>query len=277
MHFVKYQGLGNDFVFVDERNVKFKDVSRAAQILCDRRFGVGADGLILISPSATADARMRIINSDGSEAEMCGNASRCAPLFCKKLGLLNGDEMLLETLAGPIKTHVKDWEKGLVSVDMGAPRLTRGEIPMSGNPAERAVEVALTAGGQEWRGTAVSMGNPHFVIFVPNIDLIDIAHVGPEIEKHAFFPKKTNVEFVQKLDNHTLRMRVWERGAGITAACGTGSCATAVAALLTGRTEETVRVILDGGELEIDWTGCAHVRMTGPAQKVFEGEFVQEL
>ena len=277
MHFVKYQGLGNDFVFVDERNVKFKDVSRAAQILCDRRFGVGADGLILISPSAIADARMRIINSDGSEAEMCGNASRCAPLFCKQLGLLNGDEMLLETLAGPIKTHVKDWEKRLVSVDMGAPRLTRGEIPMSGNPAERAVEVALTAVGQEWRGTAVSMGNPHFVIFVPNIDLIDIAHVGPEIEKHAFFPKKTNVEFVQKLDNHTLRMRVWERGAGITAACGTGSCATAVAAVLTGRTEETVRVILDGGELEIDWTGRAHVRMTGPAQKVFEGEFVQEL
>ena len=188
MHFVKYQGLGNDFVFVDERNVKFKDVSRAAQILCDRRFGVGADGLILISPSTTADVRMRIINSDGSEAEMCGNASRCAPLFCKELGLLNGDEMVLETLAGPIKTHVKDWDKGLVSVDMGAPRVTRGEIPMSGNPAEHAVDVVLTAGCQEWRGTAVSMGNPHFVIFVPNIDLIDVAHAGPEIEKHAFFP-----------------------------------------------------------------------------------------
>ncbi len=277
MHFVKYQGLGNDFVFVDGRHVKFTDIALAAQILCDRRFGVGADGLILMSDSATADARMRVINSDGSEAEMCGNASRCAPLFWKELGLLKTDEMCLETLAGPIKTHVKDWEKGLVTVDMGAPRLTRGEIPMSGAPDQQAIDVAVTVSGQEWRGTAVSMGNPHFVIFVPDIELVDVAKVGRKIEKHDLFPKKTNVEFVQKLNDHILRMRVWERGAGITQACGTGSCATAVAAVLTNKTAEKVRVILDGGELEIDWTGRDHVLMTGPAQKVFEGEFTQDL
>ena len=277
MHFVKYQGLGNDFVFVDGRNVKFENVSRAAQILCDRRFGVGADGLILVSASAKADVQMRVINADGSEAEMCGNASRCVPLFCKELGLLNGNKLVLETLAGPIVTRVKDWEKGLVSVDMGTPRLTRGEIPMSGAPDERAIDIPLIAGGKEWRGTAVSMGNPHFVIFVPSVTTIDLAQAGPEIEKHPSFPQKTNVEFVQTIDPHTLRMRVWERGAGITQACGTGSCAAAVAAVLTGRTAETVRVILDGGELEIDWTNRQQVRMTGPAQKVFEGEFTQVL
>ncbi len=277
MHFIKYQGLGNDFVFVNAQKEKINDVFKAAQILCDRRFGIGADGLILMSDSATADAQMRVINADGSEAEMCGNASRCAPLFWKEQGLLKSDTLCLETLAGPIITEVKDWQKGLVSVDMGMPRLTRGEIPMSGNPAQQAINVPLTAAGQEWCGTAVSMGNPHFVIFVPDMALVDVAKVGPVIEKHACFPKKTNVEFVQKIDHRTLRMRVWERGAGITQACGTGSCATAVAAVLTGQTEETVRVILDGGELEIDWTGRKHLRMTGPAQKVFEGEFKERL
>ena len=148
---------------------------------------------------------------------------------------------------------------------------------MTGPADEQAIEVPVWVSGEEWRGTAVSMGNPHFVIFVPDICQVDIASVGPLLEKHSFFPQKTNVEFVQKIDEHTLRMRVWERGAGITQACGTGSCATAVAAVLTGRTAEKVRVLLDGGELEIDWTGRDNIFMTGPAQKVFTGEYTNVL
>lgn len=272
MHFAKYQGLGNDFVFVLERDLRGADVFAAARALCDRRLGVGADGLILLSPSKKAHARMRVINSDGSEAEMCGNASRCAPLFWRELGLLEGSSMTLETLAGRIETEIADGQKGLVRVNMGAPRLTRGEIPMTGPEQERAVEVPLNAAGREWTGTAVSMGNPHFVVFVPDVNALDVAAVGPELEKHAAFPRKTNVEFVQKLDANTLRMRVWERGAGITRACGTGSCAAAVAAVLTGRAQEKVRVVLDGGELEIDWRGRGDVWMSGPAKKAFEGE-----
>ena len=277
MHFIKYQGLGNDFIFVDAQKEKFSDLSHAAQILCDRRFGIGADGLILIHTSTCADVRMQIINSDGSEAEMCGNASRCAPLFCKEIGKQVNEKFVLETLAGPIVTQVKDWQKGWVTVDMGAPRLNRSQIPMLGKPDEKAIEDLITVDGINWCGTAVSMGNPHFVIFVPDINKVDISTIGPKIEKHPAFPQKTNVEFVQKIDEHTLRMRVWERGAGITQACGTGSCATAVAAILTGRTKEKVRVLLDGGELEIDWTGQNHVFMTGPAQKVFEGEYTHNL
>lgn len=277
MHFIKYQGLGNDFIFVDGQKEKFTDVSRAAQVLCDRRFGIGADGLILMNPSAVADAQMRVINADGSEAEMCGNASRCAPLFWRELGRLHGDKMVLETLAGPIATQVKDMDKGWVCVNMGQPRLLRKEIPMCGEADRQAIEVPLCVHGQEWVGTAVSMGNPHFVIFVPDIRQVTVEKWGPELEKYSAFPKKTNVEFVQKIDEHTLRMRVWERGAGITQACGTGSCAAAVAAVLTGRTAHAVRVILDGGELEIEWPERKAVYMSGPAQKVFEGEFTQRL
>ena len=277
MHFIKYQGLGNDFVFVDAQKEKILNLSRAAQILCDRRFGIGADGLILMHASSVADVRMQIINSDGSEAEMCGNASRCAPLFWKEMGYPVADKLTLETLAGPIVTEVKDWQKGLVAVDMGKARLNRGEIPMTGPSEQQALEVPVCVDGQEWVGTAVSMGNPHFVIFVPDMGQVDIANIGPKIEKYPLFPQKTNVEFVQKIDERTLRMRVWERGAGITQACGTGSCATAVAAVLTGQTEEKVRVLLDGGELEIDWTGRDHIFMTGPAQKVFTGEYTSNL
>ena len=278
MHFIKYQGLGNDFIFVDGQTETFSNLSRAAQVLCDRRFGVGADGLILMTPCTDAHhARMRIINADGSEAEMCGNASRCAPLFWRELGYLKNNELVLDTLAGPIVTKVQDWSAGWVSVDMGMPRLTRAEIPMTGQGEEQAIEIPLTADGQQWRGTAVSMGNPHFVIFVPDIHGVALEKVGPEIEKHIFFPKKTNVEFVQKIDSCTLRMRVWERGAGITQACGTGSCATAVAAVLTDRTEEQVRILLDGGELNIDWRGRQHIYMSGPARKVFEGEYIHDL
>ncbi len=276
MRFDKYQGLGNDFVFVNAEQEKIADFARAACTLCDRRFGVGADGLVLLRRQEDG-VQMRIFNSDGSEAEMCGNASRCVPLFAQEQGWLKGARLTLYTLAGPVVTEIIDAQKNLVCVDMGAPRLTRAEIPMIGAPEERAVEVSLCAAGKDWTGTAVSMGNPHFVIFVPDMAQIDVAAVGPLLEKHEAFPKKTNVEFVQKLAPDVLRMRVWERGAGITQACGTGSCATLVAAALSGRCGKEARIMLDGGELSVRWAEDNHIFMTGPAQKVFTGEYIHAL
>lgn len=277
MHFVKYHGLGNDFVIVDASRETLPDFARAARKLCDRRFGVGADGLVLLWPQDGANVRMRIFNSDGSEAEMCGNASRCVPLYWREKGLLSGKRLTLHTLAGPIVTEAADGAENRVCVDMGVPRLTRAEIPMTGDPAEKAVGVRLEAAGRAWEGTAVSMGNPHFVIFVPDLDEIDLCAAGPALEHHGAFPRKTNVEFVQVLSDGALHMRVWERGAGVTKACGTGACATLVAAALTGRTGRSARVVLDGGELQIAWREDGHVFMTGPAQKVFEGDYTDVL
>ncbi len=276
MHFDKYQGLGNDFVMVDAQTEQIADFARAARAVCDRRFGVGADGLVLLWKRENA-VKMRIFNSDGSEAEMCGNASRCVPLFAREHGWLSGSKLTLETLAGPIVTEITDEKNNWVCVDMGVPRLTRGQIPMRGPSEEKAVDVSLQAAGQTWRGTAVSMGNPHFVIFVPDVESVDAAFIGPQIETHENFPQKTNVEFVQKLDGQTLRMRVWERGAGITKACGTGSCAALVAAALTGRTGRQAHVILDGGILQVQWRDDGHLFMTGPAQKVFTGEYLEKV
>lgn len=276
MRFDKYQGLGNDFVIVDAQAEQISDFACAARAVCDRRFGIGADGLVLLWKQPNG-VKMRIFNSDGSEAEMCGNASRCVPLFARERGWFAGSRLTLDTLAGPIITEIADEKNNLVCVDMGAPRLTRGQIPMRGPAQEKAVDVPLRAAGQTWRGTAVSMGNPHFVIFVPDVQALDLAAVGPQLETHEDFPQKTNVEFVQQKDAHTLRMRVWERGAGITKACGTGSCAALAAAVLTGRTGRQASVILDGGVLHIDWRENGHLFMTGPAQKVFTGEYLEKL
>lgn len=273
MHFVKYHGLGNDFVIVDMSCNSITDFSQAALQVCDRRRGIGADGLVLLWPINETNVKMRIFNSDGSEAEMCGNVSRCVPLFWHEKGYLKGTTLTLHTLAGEIVTEIIDLEKGLVRVDMGAPRLTRREIPMGGVLSDKAISVSIRAAGQSWTGTGVSMGNPHFVIFVPNVNQIDLPVVGPALETHEIFPRKTNVEFVQKLDKHTLRMRVWERGAGITQACGTGACATLVAAVLNGLTDTKATLVLDGGELQIEWPSQAHVLMTGPAAKSFEGDW----
>ncbi len=276
MHFDKYQGLGNDFVFVNAEQETIADFAAAARAVCDRRFGIGADGLVLLRRRQDG-VQMRIFNSDGSEAEMCGNASRCVPLFARERGWLKGDRLTLYTAAGPVITQITDEQKNLVCVDMGAPRWRRADIPMQGSPDEQAVEVPLEAAGQSWTGTAVSMGNPHFVIFVPDINQIDLAVVGPQLETHPAFPKKTNVEFVQVLSKGLLRMRVWERGAGITKACGTGSCATLAAAVQTGRTGNEARIVLDGGELTVRLADNGHLFMTGPAQKVFTGEYVLAL
>lgn len=277
MKFTKYSGLGNDFILVNEFKEKIKDPFTAAQKLCDRHLGIGADGLVLVQPSETADLRMKIFNSDGSEAEMCGNASRCVPLFARKEGLTDKTTLTLETLAGPIKTEIKDSHLGLVSVDMGVPRLLRGQIPMTGDPTDTAVDVPLEVGGAVRYGTAVSMGNPHFVMFGPDVEYAQLRELGPLVEKNPAFPAKTNVEFVTVIDPQTLRMRVWERGAGITRACGTGACASVVAAVINGKTERRVTVKLDGGDLLIDWPEQKNIFMTGPAEEIFEGEWKNEL
>lgn len=273
MRFAKYHGLGNDFVLVDMSCNKLADFARAAKQVCDRRTGIGADGLVLLWPLDGQNAKMRIFNADGSEAEMCGNVSRCAPLFWRECGHLKGTHLTLHTLAGLIQTDILDEKKSLVQVDMGVPRLTRGEIPMIGNATQQAIQVPLSAGGKEWIGTGVSMGNPHFVIFVADVEKINLPVIGPLVEENEMFPHKTNVEFVQRLDAQNLRMRVWERGVGITQACGTGACATLVASVLTKQTGREACIHLDGGDLHVVWADNEHVLMTGPAQKVFQGEY----
>lgn len=261
MQFTKYNGLGNDFVFLDGTTAQaVQDPAGLARRLCNRRTGIGADGLILLLPSDVADVRMRIINSDGSEAEMCGNASRCVPLHLLKTGQTTKKQLTLETLAGPIKTEVLDEAQGLVRVNMGTPR-------------EIIFPFTVKTASHQWQGTNLSMGNPHFVVPVEDVENFPVAEIGPQLETHPAFPHKTNVEFVQILDKNTVRMRVWERGAGITQACGTGACATAAACILNGLTQHPVTVKLDGGELQIDWPDRQAIWMTGPAARVFEGEF----
>ena len=274
MQFTKYTGLGNDFVLLDGATAAdIKSPSALAKTICNRRFGVGADGLVLLLPSDKADIKMRIFNSDGSEAEMCGNASRCVALHLFRRKRVNKKQISLDTLAGIIRTDITDEARGLVRVDMGVPRLTKGEIPMAGNPAETAVNFPLTAAGQTFYATAVSMGNPHLVIFTPDINKVPLSAWGPQLETHPLFPRKTNVEFVQVLDGKTVRMRVWERGAGITQACGTGSCATAAACILNHKTEKNITVKLDGGDLFIEWPDKKNIFMTGLAQAVFTGDY----
>ncbi len=278
MQFTKYTGLGNDFIFLDTPQAQaLRDPFHAAKVLCDRHTGIGADGLILLLPSDKADVQMRIINSDGSEAEMCGNASRCVPLHLVRHGLTAKRQITLDTLAGLIRTEIVDEKNGLVRVNMGTPRLMRGEIPMDGPANEKAIGVTLQAADREFTGTAVSMGNPHFVIFVKDINLVLLEKWGPALENHPAFPRKTNVEFVQVLDNQTVRMRVWERGAGITQACGTGACATAVACVLNHQTVPDITVQLDGGNLQIAWPDQQDVWMTGPAREVFSGAYLGDL
>ena len=272
--FTKYTGLGNDFVLLDGAAAQqVQNPSALAKTICNRRFGVGADGLVLLVPSDKADIQMRIFNSDGSEAEMCGNASRCVALYLFRQKVTARKQISLDTLAGIIRTEITDDVRGLVRVDMGVPRLTKGEIPMPGNPAETAVNFPLFAAGRTFQGTAVSMGNPHLVIFTPDIRQIPLREWGPQLETHPLFPRKTNVEFVQVLDDKTVRMRVWERGAGITQACGTGSCATAVACVLNRKTGKQITVKLDGGDLLIEWPEQKNIFMTGLAQAVFAGEY----
>lgn len=277
MHFSKVHGQGNDFVLVNGFEEKIDNCSRMAIDICDRHFGIGADGLVLILPSIKADFRMQIFNSDGSEAEMCGNATRCVARYVYEYGLTTKTKITLETLAGIIRPELVFQNGKIVSVrvDMGEPRLLRGEIPMTGNQSDHAVNYPIELGDTVFFATSVSMGNPHCVIFVDRVEDINLAVIGPQIERYKIFPQKTNVEFVQVLNKKELRMRVWERGAGITMACGTGSCAVAVAAVLNNRTDRKILIHLDGGDLEVEWGTDNHVYMSGPAVEVYRGEYLK--
>lgn len=278
MQFSKWHGQGNDFVIVNGFQEKLNDYKQAAIAVCDRHFGIGADGLVILLPPTTAgaDFRIRIFNSDGSEAEMCGNATRCIARYVYENGLSEKTSLTLETLAGLIKPEIifDGGQVKTICVDMGEPRLLRSEIPVTGEADSRAVSIPLEAAGAVYSITCVSMGNPHCVIFVDDLASVDLSQVGPHIETHSYFPRKTNVEFVQVLSPNKVRMRVWERGAGITLACGTGASATLVAAVLNGKTDRAITVELDGGDLFVEWREDNHVYMSGPAIEVFRGAYL---
>lgn len=275
LKFTKWQGCGNDFVLADDREKKIREPARLSEKICDRHYGVGADGLILIQKSDVAELRMRIYNADGSEAEMCGNGIRCFARLVYDMGLTKGKEFTVETGAGVLipKVVTGDDESVLVRVDMGTPHLAGDEIPVAGFGRGHVIDERIVVSGEEFAVTCVSMGNPHCVVFVDDIKSVDIGRLGPIFERHEMFPRRTNTEFVEVRDDGSLRMRVWERGAAITLACGTGACASLVASSLTGRSGRSARVVLDGGELLIEWEKNDHVYMTGPAEKVFSGEY----
>jgi diaminopimelate epimerase len=269
------EGAGNDYVYVDVFRETVRDASALAVRMSERSFGVGADGLILIGPSDKADVRMEMYNADGSRGEMCGNAVRCVAKYVYDRGIVRKDDLAIETDAGVkrLRVFTSGGKVQRVSVDMGAPRLDRAEIPMSG-PAGRVIGEKLLVLGRTFEVTAVNMGNPHCVTFIKGVRGFDLAAYGPAIEHYPAFPKRVNAEFVEVENRTNLRMRVWERGSGETLACGTGACATTVAAVLNGLADRMVTVHLLGGDLEIEWPADgASVRMTGPAREVFSGEW----
>ncbi|MDR3270744.1 MAG: diaminopimelate epimerase [Peptococcaceae bacterium] len=279
MKFVKMQGLGNDFVFLDhlERLAASADYPELARRMCDRHFGIGADGLIIVLPSTLADAQMRIYNADGSEAEMCGNGIRCFARYLYDAGYVNRLEQRIETLAGvlSVRLHVRGEDFLEATVDMGEPIFAPERIPVRAE-LDPVVNAELTVEGQNVHFTALSMGNPHCVIFVEDVDQVDLAKLGRAIERHPLFPRQTNVEFVRVDSPQEITMRVWERGAGATLACGTGACAALIAAALSDRTKRQATVHLPGGDLTIEWRIDRRVYLTGPAEYVCSGEYLVE-
>ena len=275
--FTKMEGLGNDFIMVDNRKQGIEKISTYGELavkLCDRRFGIGADGIIVVVDSNTCDIGFRIFNSDGSEAQMCGNGMRCLARYVYESGMIEQTEITVETLAGVIVPRLNIDSQGKilsVTVDMGKPILEPEKIPfVTDRPTDLIQTIETEKGPVSF--TAVSMGNPHAVVFVDDVEKIPLAEIGPLVETHRAFPQKTNVEFVQVISDSELRMKVWERGAGITLACGTGACAAAVAAVLNGKTKNTVTMHLDGGDLEITWNkATGRVFKTGPARLVYQG------
>jgi diaminopimelate epimerase len=276
MRFVKMQGIGNDYVYVDcIRQPMPSDIASLATKISDRNFGVGGDGLILICPSDKADARMRMFNNDGSESEMCGNGVRCVAKFVYDHGIAKKTSLAIETGRGVLKLELETagGKCHQVRVDMGEPILIAENIPTTllGTPP---LEVPLVIDGVELKVTCVSMGNPHCITFVKEITNEMVLGIGPKVEKHSAFPRRTNVEFVRVDNPGEITMRVWERGSGETLACGTGACAVAVAGVLTGRTNRSIIAHLRGGDLRLDWSKTDnHVFMTGPAVEVFQGEW----
>jgi diaminopimelate epimerase len=266
-------GCANDYVVVDAVHYHVRDPAAFARETCDRRRGVGADGLLLALPSESADLRMRMFNPDGSEAEMCGNGLRCLVFFAATQGLVEqSEDLTLETGAGVLRGSLlaSEGDVAEVAIEMGLPRLERADVPMVG-PDGKVVDETLDVAGEAYALTAVSMGNPHAVIFVADVDAVPLDVLGPAIETHAAFPRRTNVEVVQVLGRDAVRQRTWERGVGETLACGTGACAVGVAGVLTGRTEREITVHVRGGDLDVCWEEAGGVRLTGPAVEVFQG------
>jgi diaminopimelate epimerase len=278
MHFTKMHGLGNDYIYVNGFEEQVADPVAVARAVSDRHFGIGADGLILILPSTQADFRMRIFNADGSEAQMCGNGIRCVAKYVYDHRLTRKTLLQVETRAGILELQL--FPRGnvveKVCVRMGEPRLQRAQIPMQG-PAGQVLKEPLQVEGQIFEVTAVSMGNPHCVVFVDDPETFAVEYWGPRFEHHPAFPEGVNTEFVRVLNRQTFRMRVWERGSGETLACGTGASAAAVACHLTGQTERQVTAHLRGGTLELDWQATDNqVYMTGPAVEVCSGQWHQQ-
>ncbi len=277
MKFTKMHGCGNDYVYVNCFEEKVENISETAVKISDRHFGVGSDGLVLICPSEKCDVKMRMFNSDGSEAEMCGNAVRCVGKYVHDRGIVNKNVITVETLGGIKVLDMQLDEKGAVSVvkvDMGEPILKPELVPVKGEGDEPVKDLKIKAADREFVFTCVSMGNPHAVTVIDDVDGFDVAKYGSIVEVDENFPRKTNTEFVQIVDKTNLKMRVWERGAGETLACGTGACGTAVACCLNGICEKgsDITIKLLGGSLVINWSNeDNHVYMTGPAQFVFDG------
>ena len=271
--FTKMEGAGNDYIYVEEFDAPLKNPAPLAVKVSDRHFGVGSDGLILIGPSDKADFRMRMFNADGSEGMMCGNGVRCVAKYVYDRGLTGKSEISLETKSGIriLQVEAPNGKVDRVRVDMGAPIIVPADIPMRA-PGQSFIDQAIVVEGKTWRGTAVSMGNPHLVVQVPDLDL-DLPKIGPAFEFHEMFPERVNTEFIQVISRTHVRMRVWERGSGETMACGTGACAVLVACALEGLTERKAEVELRGGTLLIEWAENNTVYMTGPATEVCTGQF----
>lgn len=276
--FTKMHGIGNDYIYINCMESVPDRLPELAEEMSDRHFGVGGDGIVLICPSDKADFRMRMFNNDGSEARMCGNASRCIAKYVHDHKLTDKTCISLETLSGIKVLSLNMSPSGeveSVTVDMGEPELNAGLVPVR-STAEKMVEEPVATSCGEVRVTAVSMGNPHGVVFVDRIEDVPFETLGPELEKHSMWPDRANIEVLQIISPSEARMRVWERGTGETLACGTGACASAVAAALTGRCGREVTIHLRGGDLHIRWADNGHVMMTGGATEVFEGNYYRQ-
>ena len=276
MKFTKMQGIGNDYVYVNCFEETVKDPAAVARYVSDRHFGIGSDGLILIKPSDIADCEMDMYHLDGSQGAMCGNGIRCVAKYVYDYGIVKKENISVSTKSGIkyLDLTVRDGKVALVRVNMGSPVLTASQIPVVSS-TEEMINAPLKVNGETYYITAVSMGNPHAIVYMTDVDHLDIGEIGPYFENHMAFPDRVNTEFVEVLDDHTLKMRVWERGSGETLACGTGACAVAVASILNGHVdgEKPVTVKLLGGDLEIFWDRQENlVYMTGPAATVFDGE-----
>ncbi|MCD7036244.1 diaminopimelate epimerase [Metabacillus sp. GX 13764] len=276
-HFTKMHGLGNNYIYVNlfEEKINEEDLADVAQMVSNVNTGIGSDGLILICPSDKASVKMRIFNSDGSEGKNCGNGLRCVAKYAYSRHLVYNPRFTIETLSGIVEAevHMADGHVSDVTIDMGAPRLKKGDLPMTGDAESETIAEQMEFNGQLYQATALSMGNPHIIFYVDDIEKAPVTTLGPFVEKDARFPESVNTEFVQTVKEDEMHFRVWERGSGVTQACGTGACAAVVASVLNGyakRGADTI-VHLAGGDLIINWTEEGRVMMTGPAEVICEG------